>query len=274
MKKKTLYPKLNAVIGFPLTHSRSPYLHNPVYEAIGEAAVLLPFSHPDIRKLMSAVRVLPINLTAVTMPFKRSVMPFLDHIDSAAKKVNAVNTIINKNGVLFGYNTDVDGIRYALRGCTLKNKNVLLIGAGGAARAVAYVIKGGGGKILYMNRSAQEALKLKKIFGGRLVTADTLSSSDIDVIINATPVGMYPHVSEMPIPERLLRRGQYVFDVVYNPVETMLIKAAKRKGSRGVSGIDMFVVQGLRQVELWSKRKVITPALVNRLKKMLIKQLV
>ena len=270
MKQKTL--RLNAVIGYPITHSKSPALHNPVYRALGLDAILLPFGNTDVSKLISAIRTLPIHLTAVTMPHKGSVMGFLDHIDPIAKKVNAVNTILNKNGVLTGYNTDVVGIAYALRRCKLKNKNVLLIGAGGAGRAVAYVVAKEGGNLMYLNRDPEEALRLKKMFGGRLVSRKELTPERIDVIINATPVGMKPKTSGIPIAPVLITSRHTVFDLVYNPIETRLLKTAKAKGAIPISGLDMFVVQGLRQIELSTRKKIISPPLVDRIKKSLIKK--
>ncbi|KKW10703.1 MAG: Bifunctional 3-dehydroquinate dehydratase/shikimate dehydrogenase [Parcubacteria group bacterium GW2011_GWA2_49_9] len=122
MKTKTT-TKLNAVIGYPLSHSRSPKLHNSVYKLLKLNAVLSPISHPDIKKLVSDIRTLPMHLTAVTMPFKQSIMTLLDRVDEAAKKVGAVNTVVNKGGKLHGYNTDVAGIEYALLGIPLKNRS-------------------------------------------------------------------------------------------------------------------------------------------------------
>ena len=258
---------LNAVIGHPLSHSRSPKLHNPVYERLKLNARLLPFSHPDIKVLVSAIRMLPIHLTAVTMPHKQSIMSLLDTVDSAAKKVGALNTVINRGGKLHGYNTDIDGIRYALRGVTLKDRNVLLVGAGGAAYAVGYVVKEGGGNLLYLNRTPQKAKKLQKMFGGLLVREGELREEGIDVIINATPLGMYPETSAIPIPEKLLHKHQTVFDLVYNPVETKLLKLAKKKGAQTISGLEMFAVQGLRQIELSTGKKIINGTVVERVKR-------
>ncbi|PIQ69090.1 MAG: shikimate dehydrogenase [Candidatus Taylorbacteria bacterium CG11_big_fil_rev_8_21_14_0_20_46_11] len=271
MKKELL--QLHAVIGYPLEHSLSPKLHNQVYELLKLSAVLLPFSHPDIKALVSAIRTLPIHLTAVTMPFKQSIIPLLDSVDGGARKIHAVNTVMHVNGKLHGYNTDIAGIEYALRDTPLKNRNVVLVGAGGAARAVAYVVEKAGGNLLYMNRTVKHAEELRKVFGGFIVTSDSLSPEGVDVIINATPVGMYPKVNDTPVPEALLRKGQTVFDLVYNPMDTKLLKQAKKKGARVVSGLDMFVVQGLRQIELWTGKKIIEKKLVERVKRNILNDL-
>lgn len=270
---KTSTTKLNAVIGYPLSHSRSPKLHNPVYELQKLDAVLLPFSNPDITQLVSAIRALPIHLTAVTMPHKQSIIPLLDGIDEEAKAVHAVNTVINRNGKLYGSNTDIAGIEYALRGVILKNKNVLLVGAGGAANAVAYVVKKKKGNLLYLNRTREKAEELQKKFGGIVVRGNELRGEGVDSIINATPVGMFPDSDDIPIPVVLLHRHQVVFDLVYNPVKTTLLKLAEKKGAKTISGLDMFAVQGLRQIELWTGKRMITNSLVEKVKRNILNEL-
>lgn len=262
------------MIGFPLLHSKSPALHGLLYKAVNKKAITLPFSHSDIRKLVASIRTLSVQLIAVTMPFKQSVMPLLDSVEKKAAEVDAVNTIINRNGKLIGHNTDIFGIEYALRNTVLKNKNVLLLGAGGAAYAVAYVIKKKGGKLIYINRTESRAKSLQKKFGGRIAKLSNLTPKDINVIINATPIGQRPNVKSTPIGESLLAKHQTIFDLVYNPLQTKLIQLARKKGVKTISGIDMFVAQGARQVELWTGKKIITPRLVEKLKRAVIKELI
>jgi shikimate dehydrogenase len=263
--------QLNIVIGHPLAHTKSPALHELVYKYIGVNATLLPFSHPDIRKLIAAIRTLSIKLSAVTMPFKQSAMSLVDKIDSPAQKVGAINTIINRNGKLIGYNTDVFGIEYALRDTPIKNKNVLVIGAGGAASAVAYVVKKKRGKLIYVNRTQERSKGLQKKFGGRVARISELESKDIDIIINATPIGMFPRVKKMPVPKTLIGKHQTVFDLVYNPFRTGLLRSAEKKGAIVISGINMFTAQGTRQIELWTGKKIINERLVARLNKQILK---
>lgn len=268
MKKSVT--KLNAVIGYPLSHTQSPMLHNPVYKMLGIDALLLPFPSPDIRALVKAIRTLPVHLTAVTMPHKQSIIPLLDHVDAPAKAVGAVNTVVNKSGKLSGYNTDIDGIRYALRTVKLKGTYVALIGAGGAASAVAYVVHEKGGKLLYLNRTVRKATDLSRKFGGEVLNG-AKGIERAGVIINATPIGMHPRTRELPISADAIRKGQTVFDLVYNPVDTKLLRVAGRKGAKTVSGLDMFAVQGLRQMELWTGKKIITKRLVDRVKRNILK---
>ena len=263
--------QLNIVIGHPLLHTKSPVLHDLVYKELDVNAVMLPFSNLDIKKLISAIRIMSINLTAVTMPFKQSIMPLLDDIDETALSIGAVNTVINRDNKLIGYNTDIFGIEYALRNTSLRDKNVLLIGAGGAGRALAFVIKNKGGKCIYVNRTLKQALSLQKQFGGKITQIKNLSSKDIDIIINATPVGMHPDTKSSPVPISLIDKHQTVFDLVYNPVKTKLIKLARKKGAKTISGIDMFIAQGIRQIELWKGKNIINPNLISQFRKIIIK---
>ncbi len=272
MKSKKI-KKINMVIGNPIKQSKSPVLHGQIYKSLKLDAITIPVSDSDVGKLVSKIRTESVGLTAVTMPFKKSVIPMLDNIDKTAKSVNAVNTIINKNGKLSGYNTDVDGVRYALRDVPITNKKVLLLGGGGAGHAAAYVIRENKGKLIYLNRNAEESVQMKKKFKGEVAAVEKLSAGDIDVIINATPAGMFPDLSGMAVPPNLIGRHQTVFDVVYNPIETKFLKIAKKKGASVISGIDMFVAQGIRQIELWTNKKIISPNLVSRLKKVIIAKL-
>lgn len=259
------------VIGYPLLHTKSPALHDLVYKKIGINAVMLPFSNSDVKKLVSAIRAMSINLIAVTMPFKQSIIPLLDSIDDTASSIGAVNTVINRGEKLIGYNTDIFGIEYALRNTSLRDKNVLLVGAGGAGRALAYLIKKNGGKCMYVDRTLKRTLRLQKQFGGKIAQLKNLSSKDIDIIINATPIGMRPDTKNSPVPINLIDKHQTVFDLVYNPVKTKLIKLAQKKRAKTIFGIDMFIAQGIKQIELWRGKNIINPNLISRFRKIIIK---
>ena len=270
--KPKIHSKINMVMGNPISQSKSPLLHGQIYKLLKLNAVTVPVADSDVGKLVSKIRTESIGLTAVTMPFKKSVIPLLDHIDKTAKSINAVNTIINKNGKLFGYNTDIDGIQYALREVPLKNKNVLLLGAGGAGHAVAHVVSEQKGKLIYINRTIEESFNMAKKFKGRVAKEDELDAGDIDVIINATPVGMFPDVSSLSAPDKVIDKNKVVFDVVYSPLETKLLQVAKQRGAIVISGIDMFVAQGVCQIERWTGKKIITPKLMEQLKKKIIEE--
>lgn len=171
-----------------------------------------------------------IGLTAVTMPHKQSIMPFLDEIDEDAKKIGAVNTVINRNGKLHGYNTDLAGIEYALRDHDLVHKTVVIIGAGGAARAAAYAMQKAGAKLLIINRSEGPARELAEEFGGEVISE---IPKDATLVINATPL------DNLQIPEQAV-----FFDMNY---------------TKNRLGLEMFVAQGFKQIELWTGCKKLDP---------------
>ncbi len=249
---QTNQTRLNMVIGYPLQHTRSPQLHNAVYQNLKLDAVLLPFANPDIKALVQVIRTLSVGLTAVTMPFKEKIIKYLDECSFEVQTMKSVNTVIQRDGKLCGYNTDVDGIAYALRNTSLANKRVLIIGAGGAARAVAYVMQKNNAEILWLNRTRRNALKLCATFGGELIDEKQLTNLHIDIIINTTPVGMHPNVDASPLTHYPFQAHQSVFDLVYNPDKTLLLQQAEKAGACVISGLDMFIGQGLRQIELWT----------------------
>jgi len=263
---------LNAVTGHPLGHTFSPTLHNAVYEKLGLNAVMLAFPQEDIKKFVEEIRTLPIHLSAVTLPHKLEIMKYLDEIDPVANEIGAVNTVINRKGKLFGYNTDVIGMEKGLEKTNLRGKKTLIVGAGGAARPASWLVKKLGGKLLCVNRTHEKAVQLMGAFGGKALTMNQLKPDDIDIIINCTSVGMSPGEDVSPLPKKLLARHQTVFDLIYNPVETKLLRDAKTAGAKTISGITMLVAQGLEQIRLWSG-KTLPPRTISNIEKLLIQAL-
>ena len=247
---------MNLVVGYPIEHSLSNILHGEIYREIGVEAEWGIMSDPSIENIVDRIRRDGIELTAVTIPHKESVIDHLDEIDKKAKEIGAVNTIINKSGKLIGYNTDIVGIEVALNNADLKDKNVLLLGAGGAARPVAYYVNENGGKLFCYNRTKEKADKIVNDFGGQAINIEDLESMKFSVIINATPIGMTPSVNESPIDKSFFSSEQVAFDLVYNPADTQFLKEAKEVGAKVVSGLDMLVAQGIRQDELWLGRDI------------------
>ncbi len=241
----------NAVIGFPLGHSLGSIWHAEVYQMLGVDAEYIKDEGEDIAELVERVRNKPYGLTAVTIPHKETIISLLDVVDDDAKEIGAVNTVINRDGILTGYNTDIYGVKYALREVDLAGKNVMVLGAGGAARAVMYVLKKGGANIMCVNRTRGRAEKLIGEFGGKVLDFDEVEPDEIDLIINTTPIGMSPNTNVSPLPKDFLRSYHIVFDIVYNPVDTKLLQDAKEIGAKTIFGLDMYIAQGLRQVELW-----------------------
>ncbi|MBI4250235.1 shikimate dehydrogenase [Candidatus Uhrbacteria bacterium] len=255
----TANTKLNAVIGSPLAHSLSPALHSYVYKLLGIDAVLLAFDSLDLPALLTAIKTLPINLCTVTMPHKENIMQYLDTIDDEARVVDAVNTVLNKNGILKGHNTDIIGVRESFAHIPLKGKRVLVVGSGGAAHAVAYVLSKSGGLLHIYSRNAQQARLLAEKYDAKPVTLKDALSDNFDIIANATPVGMYPNTKGTPLDGYCFRPGQVAFDCIYNPPETRFLREARIKGAQTISGLDMFLYQALAQIELWTKTAIPEP---------------
>ncbi len=248
--------KLNAVTGFPLGHTLSPKLHGLIYKMLNINAVMIPFPQENIETMIKTVRSRKIGLLAVTLPHKQEVMKHLDSVDAAAQEIGAVNTVINRDGKLYGYNTDIVGIKEALKETEIRGKNVLVLGAGGVARPLCWFLKKNGANIFCFNRTTQKAEELMKEFGGTALDEKGLGKAAFDVIINATPVGMEPLTGESPVDKKLLRKEQTVFDLIYNPPETQLIKDAKSVGAKTINGMPMLVAQALEQVKIWSGKEL------------------
>jgi len=254
------------VIGDPIEHSLSPIMHNAAFEALGLDYVFLTFKVKPacVADAVDGMRALNIRGLNVTMPHKKNVMANLDRIDLSAQIINSVNTILNKENLLFGFNTDGVGAVRALKenGVELKGRKVLLLGAGGAARAIAYAIAKEADELAVLNRTVKQAHTLarlveksanKKIASGSLAPNDVQKNlRDSDILINATSVGMKPHHEESPVPSKLLRSNLSVMDIVYNPLETKLAKDAKAAGAKIISGAEMLIYQGAASFEIWT----------------------
>ena len=254
------------VIGNPIEHTLSPIMYNAAFKAFKLDFAFLAFKvkAADVEKAVSGMRALGIHGLNVTMPHKSAVINYLDEVDQAAKAIGSVNTILNKDGRLFGFNTDGVGALQALRenGVEPRGKKVLLLGAGGAARAIAYTLAREADELVILNRTAKQAAELANLLKqtfDRKVVADTLSSNaikdtlqDSDVLINATSVGMKPNANQTPVAFEWLRPDLAVMDIVYNPVETKLAKDAKAAGAKVVSGFEMLIYQGAASFEIWT----------------------
>lgn len=279
--KKT---RLCGLIGDPLEHSVSPAMHNAAFRELGLDYLYAPFpvKKAELSKTIAGLRALNVSGVNVTMPHKVAIIPLLDKLDPLAQDIGAVNTVVNKDGVLTGYNTDATGFLQALKEnrVELKGKNSVLIGAGGAARAIGFVLAQNEASLTILNRQAEFdwakelAYRLSQLF--QKVKAMALSDKNLalalkgaDVLINTTSVGMKPNHKESPVPARLLKPGLVVIDIVYNPPKTKLLKEAKEAGAQVISGIDMLVGQGALAFEMWTGQK----APVELMKKEAIKAL-
>jgi len=246
------------VIGDPVEHSLSPLIHNAGYQVLGLNFVYIAFGVKDIKHAIDGIRGLGIRGASVTIPYKVNAMKYIDGVDDVAREIGAINTVVNNDGVLSGFNTDYDAALKALKEKTaIKGKKVVLLGGGGTALTIATGLKRNGAELVILNRTKEKARKLAKLvsaegFGG----LDQLSIvASADILINATSVGMWPRINESVVSRELLHPKLTVFDVNYNPKETRLISEAKEAGCTVAHGYKMFLYQAARQFELFTRHK-------------------
>ena len=259
------------VIGDSLHHTQSPILHNSIYKFLHCNAIMLAHSTQNLSATIQALKTLSVGLIAVTMPFKEAILPYVDQLSEEVKEIKSANTIIRRHNKLVAYNTDINGVAYALRTIRLANKNALIIGAGGAAHAAAYYLKKNNATLLWLNRTPQRSHASIKIFGGSMINIEHIDALPIDIIINTTPLGMFPDIEHSPLPTYQFRSGQTVFDMVYNPIDTLLIKKARSQGALCISGLEMFIGQGIKQIELWLNTSIANSEMTVLLKSTLEK---
>src|SRR5947207_672449 len=216
-------------------------------------AVYVALQVKDIDDLMTCMREIPIQGLSVTMPLKQQIIKQLDRTDTLTQKIGACNTVIRSaEGKFYGFNTDVAGIVRPLEDrINLRGARILVVGAGGAARAAAFGLKERGADLYVMNRTPQRGQKLARDAGAKYLSRQQLLKSDFDVIINATPVGMKGSKPQSPLEEKELRT-KYLFEMIYSPLETRLVKMARAKNIHVITGDAMFVHQGVRQFEIWT----------------------
>jgi 3-dehydroquinate dehydratase/shikimate dehydrogenase len=245
--------KVFAVIGDPIGHSLSPLLHNTGYIAKKMDAVFVPFLVKRLDDFLKAVADFGISGFSVTIPHKRTILRHLDACEELAEHIGAVNTVtVGKNGALRGSNTDYVGALRALEGkMRLRGRRVLIFGAGGSARAVAFAVARAGGEVSICARRERAARELARAVNGEVVAPKSLRKTMFDVIVNATPVGMYPQEGVSPLAAGELN-CRLVMDIIYRPMQTKLLKIAAARGLQTVSGVDMFLAQGMAQWELWA----------------------
>ena len=245
--------KVYGVAGDPIGHSLSPQMMNTAFRRENINAVYVPLQTHDVKDLLNCVREIPIQGLSITMPLKEKILEQLDKTDAISAKVGACNTLIrSQDGKLYGFNTDVAGVVRPLeQRVALTGARILVIGAGGAARAAVFGLKERHAEVWVMNRTAEKGQKLARQAHAHYVSRPQLKKLEFDVIINATPVGMNSSRPQSPLEESELR-ARFVFDMVYNPIDTRLLKMARVKGLQVIAGTEMFVHQGARQFEIWT----------------------
>ncbi len=270
-------PDLNAettvygVAGNPVRSSLSPLLLNTAFRETGINAVYVPLLTEEVTDLVQIARELPLGGFSVTMPHKQAILPFLDRIDPLAARIGAVNTVCReRDGTLSGFNTDAAGIVSPLQArLNLKGARILVLGAGGAARAAVFGCTEQGAEVSISNRTFASANALAAESGASALHPEELGAqATFDVLIHATPAGMRHHAT--PLPLELARiRANLVFDLVYNPLETPLLQAARGRGLEILHGVEMFLHQGAHQFELWTGQ----PAPIAAMRRVVLKAL-
>lgn len=261
--------RLCGVIGDPIEHTVSPIMYNAAFKKLGLDYMYVPFRvmKEDLGKAIEGMRALNLKGLNVTIPHKVTVIQFLDELDPLAEKISAVNTIVNNGGTLIGYNSDATGFLQALleRGIESKGKNVVILGAGGASRAISFVLAERGANLVILNRTLDKAKdcagRILQIFQ-REVKALQLGRDNLikalekaDILVNTTSVGMSPNNDETLVTSNLIKPSLIVFDIVYNPIKTRLQMEAERAGAQTISGIEMLLWQGALAFEKWTGLK-------------------
>lgn len=260
------------LIGDPVEHSLSPIVHNRGYEVLGLNFIYVAFRVKNVKLAIDGIKELGIRGVSVTMPHKVSAMKYIDNIDDTTKEIGAINTIVNNKGVLSGFNTDYGAALNALgEKTTIKGKKAVLLGGGGVGLAIAIGLKRNGADLVILDIIKEKAEELARFVGakgfGGLEQLPEISSADI--LINATPVGMWPKINESAVPRELLHPGLTVFEIIYNPKETRMVTEAKEAGCAIVYGYKMFLYQAAMQFELFTGHQAPLPDMEQALIKAL-----
>jgi shikimate dehydrogenase len=260
--------KVCAIIGDPVEHTMSPPMHNAAYKELGLDFIYLPFlvKKEQLKQAVAGLRALNVRGFNVTMPHKVSIIPLLDKLDPLAEKIGAVNTVVNDNGLLSGHNTDGLGVLNALleKKVNPEGKKVVIIGAGGASRAISYVLARQGAQLTILNRKQELdwadniAASIRQDLGADVKAVELgfkqLKSAlaGADILVHATSVGMSPDTANSLVPAELFNKNLTVFDVIYNPMKTKLLQDAEAAGCRTIGGLDMLVWQGVLCFKYWT----------------------
>jgi len=271
------------LIGDPVEHSLSPTMHNAAFKHLNLNAVYVAFKvkREELENAIRGIRGLGIRGINVTMPHKSAIINYLDEVDQTVKLVGAVNTLLNDNGKLIGFNTDGIGALRALKENQTdpEGKRILLLGAGGAARAIAFQLAQVAGELRILNRNGEKARQLANLLRKELsrnIVGDQLSPmliekwlKDTDILVNCTSVGMHPNADQTLVKRKWLRDELTVMDIVYDPIETRLIRDSKDAGAKVIHGTEMLLFQGAASFEIWWGR----PAPIEVMRNAILKKI-
>jgi shikimate dehydrogenase len=253
---------LYCIFGKPVRHSLSPVIHNALFNHYHINSVYLAFEPENIQNGLDSVRSLGIKGASITIPFKIDVIKYIDEISPLAEKIGSVNTLINTNGKITGHNTDGFGVLKPLIDLEidLNLKKILIIGNGGSARSTAFTMIENGAFVFISGRSDEKIKQLEHDLSKTKNNAGSINLNlldkqfmkDIDIIINTTPVGMEPEDNLMPLKPEYINEKHIVFDIIYKPDKTKLLKTAESRGCKIIKGINMLIFQAMMQFEIWT----------------------
>jgi 3-dehydroquinate dehydratase/shikimate dehydrogenase len=245
--------KIFAVVADPVRHSVSPHVHNRAFQSRRIDAVYVPLlvNPHQLRDFFQFAEQLPLAGFSVTLPHKRRIMRYLDQIDPVARRIGAVNTVVRKAGKWRGLNTDAEAVSGPLsKILNLQKATALIIGNGGAARGAACALADAGTRVALTGRNPDRVRALARLVNGEPMSHDQVLMRHFDVVINATPIGMWPNINDCVFEDKI--PGDVVFDMVYNPLETLLVRRAREQGKQVIPGVKMFIEQAVRQFEIWT----------------------
>lgn len=248
--------KIYGIMGKPVSHSLSPAMHNAAFQTQGLNKVYVAFEVTDVARALDGFRALGVGGVSVTIPHKQAVIPHLDAIDPVAQKIGAVNTLLIEDTHIRGYNTDWIGANQALETIVdLPASTVLVLGAGGSARAIGFGLQEKGATVILANRTLAKGQALARDLNCECYPLADVKDLKVDALVNTTSVGMTPNVDATPVPKAVLENVPAAMDIVYSPLETRLLREAKQVGCKTVNGTYMLLFQGVAQFELWTGRK-------------------
>ena len=261
--------KLVGLMGDPIEHSVSPAMHNSAFKAMELDYVYVPLrvKKADLPQAVHAMRALNIRGVNVTIPHKVDIMPLLDDIDPLAREIGAVNVLVNNSGILKGYNTDAEGFLHVLLEHEVEpeGKTVVILGAGGAARAISFTLAGRGASLIMLDRTPANAARCAADVSaatGQTAEVFALNARNLGnamerahILVNTTSVGMFPEKNVTLVTRNLMRPQFVVVDIVYNPYKTLLLAEAEKAGARTINGLEMLIWQGALAFEKWTGMK-------------------
>ena len=241
------------ILGHPVLESLSPAIHNAWLSKKGLDAVYVPFDEVDIEPFAEAAKVMGLGGFSVTRPFKEAVLPWVQEIDSSARGIGAVNTVVVRDGKWVGFNTDLHGVISPIaKRISIDGKLAVVVGSGGAAKAASYGLAQNGAKLVILGRNAAKAAELAQEVSAKVGCLDDLARFEWDILVNATPLGGGEDPDKTPVRLDRVKPGAVVLDMVYDPEWTPLLLAAKSYGARVISGLEMLIVQAIVQAEVWT----------------------